>query len=119
MPTRSLSSSVMKWPDANDIDMAIRRWAQEIIKLRPEILQIGYFASYARKDWGVGRDCDIIIIVKNTRESFERRPRFYNPESLPVPTDVLVYTQEEREKVRQNNFGKKICSETAWVYIRH
>jgi len=119
MPTRSLSSSVMKWPDANDIDMAIRRWAQEIIKLRPEILQIGYFGSYARKDWGVGRDCDIIIIVKNTRESFERRPRFYNPESLPVPTDVLVYTQEEREKVRQNNFGKKICSETAWVYIRH
>src|SRR3989337_3021023 len=37
MPVRSLSSSVLTWPDARTVDQAVRRWAgrQKIVSLSP------------------------------------------------------------------------------------
>jgi len=64
MPVRSLSSSVLRWPDRLAVDQAVRAWAKEKAEERKEILQIGYFGSYARGDWGVGSDLDIIIILE-------------------------------------------------------
>jgi predicted nucleotidyltransferase len=108
----------MKWPDADEIDRNIRTWAKKISEVHHEILRIGYFGSYARNEWGVGSDCDIVVIVKDTCEVFEKRARFYDVETLPVPADVLVYTKKEWEKIKQEGFGKRICSETIWVFIR-
>lgn len=54
MPVRSLSSSVLRWPDAEVVDRAVRHWAQEIAHKRPGIIRIGYFGSYASGDWGWG-----------------------------------------------------------------
>jgi len=116
MPVRSLHSSVMKWPDAEQIDRAISSWAQTIVEERNEILRIGYFGSYVRNDRGVGSDCDIVVIVSSAEESFEKCTRFYNTEVFPVPCDVFVYTMEEWEKMKQNRFGKRICSEIVWVF---
>ena len=64
MPVRLLSSSVLKWPDAQTVDKAVRRWAEDIHQNRKDVLRIGYFGSYARGDWGVGSDLDLIIILK-------------------------------------------------------
>ena len=67
MPVRSLNSSVLKWPDAKTVDAAARRWAEKIAQDKKYVLKIGYFGSYARGDWGVGSDLDLIIIVENNR----------------------------------------------------
>lgn len=117
MPVRSLSSSVLKWPDKEAVDSAVRRWAQRMAVERKDILQIGYFGSYARGNWGVGSDLDLIIIVESSSEPMERRAVKWDTTDLPVPADLLVYTEDEWQKMRlQGRFGRTVMREAVWVY---
>ena len=116
MPVRSLSSSVLKWPDAREVDEAVRRWVDRVVMIHPEVVRVGYFGSYARGDWGVGSDLDLIIIVDRSDEPFERRAR-WDATKLPVPTDVLVYTQDEWEDLSQRGrFYERVMHEAVWMY---
>ncbi|MDO8665500.1 MAG: nucleotidyltransferase domain-containing protein [Gemmatimonadales bacterium] len=58
-----------------------------------------YFGSYARGDWGVGSDLDVVMIVDDSPEPFERRAARWDATRLPVPADVLVYTRAEWERL--------------------
>ncbi len=71
MPVRSLNSSVLKWPDKETVDFAVRCWAERMARVRKDVLQIGYFGSYARGDWGVGSDLDLIVIIESSSEPVE------------------------------------------------
>lgn len=118
MPVRSLHSSVLKWPDARAVDEAARHWARRAAQLRRDVVQIGYFGSYARGDWGVGSDLDLIIIVDRSDLPFERRAADWNATGLPVPADVLVYTQEEWQSLdRRARFHQMLQREAIWVYV--
>ncbi len=116
MPVRSLDSSVLKWPDAKTVDTALRRWAEKAVQNRRDILKIGYFGSYARGDWGVGSDLDVIIILESSELPFERRLIEWNVTELPVPVDVMVYTKEEWQSLRKGRFYKTVMQEAVWVY---
>lgn len=118
MPVRSLSSSVLTWPDARTVDRAVRRWAKRAVAVHPEVLRIGYFGSYARGDWGVGSDLDVLIIVDRSDERFERRAARWDITRLPVPTDVLVYTEDEWRDLRQRGrFYERVMQEAIWVFL--
>ncbi len=117
MPVRSLSSSVLKWPDKEAVDFAVRRWAERMVRAREDILQIGYFGSYARGDWGVGSDLDLIVIIESSSKPMERRAAEWDTTELPVSADLLVYTKDEWEKMRlQGRFGRTVMREAVWVY---
>ena len=120
MPVRSLSSPVLRWPDAQAVDEAVRRWARKIAAKRPEILRIGYFGSYARGNWGVGSDLDLIIVVDRAEQPFERRATQWDLTELPVPADALVYTVEEWERLssQKGRFALMLNKETIWIYGR-
>lgn len=120
MPVRSLNSSVLKWPDAEMVDRAVRSWAEKIVQSRKEILQIGYFGSYARGDWGVGSDLDLIVILESSDQPFEKRTLTWNTRELPVPVDLLVYTGEEWKKLGQEGrrFYQTVMKEAIWVYTK-
>ena len=115
MPVRSLTSSVFKWPEAAKVERAVRRWAARMGRERPEILRIGYFGSYARGDWGVGSDLDLIIIVATSDMPFESRGSAWDTREIPVPTDVLVYTQKEWEHLEGGSFFQKLAHEVVWI----
>ena len=75
------------------------------------------YGSYARGDWGVGSDLDLIIIVEKSDLPFETRSRDWNVTELPVPTDVLVYTPEEWQALRQQKrFYQTLRDEAVWIY---
>jgi predicted nucleotidyltransferase len=95
MPVRPLSSAVLVWPDAKVVDEAARRWAEDLRRAEASVVAVGYFGSYARGDWGVGSDLDVVIVVDNSPEPFERRAARFDATGLPVPVDLLVYTREE------------------------
>ncbi len=118
MPVRSLSSSVLKWPDAAEVDRAVRRWATELGRRHPEVLRIGYFGSYARGDWGPGSDLDLIVVVRAAGEPFERRAAQWDATRLPVPADLVVYTADEWEALSQEGrrFYRTVRQEAVWVY---
>jgi hypothetical protein len=119
MPVRSLNSSVLKWPDADTVDRAVREWAAEVGHKRSEVLQIGYFGSYARGNWGVGSDLDLLIIVESSGSPFERRGLDWDVTGLPVPADVLVYTKHEWEAFgNRGRFYSAAMREGVWVYIK-
>ena len=85
MPVRSLSSSVMRWPDARVVDKGVRGWAQEAIRQHEGVLWLGYFGSYARGDWGPGSDLDLVVVIERSDLPFQRRPVEWDTTGLPVP----------------------------------
>lgn len=97
MPVRSSSSSVLRWPDASEVDRAVRAWALQAARGREDVVRIGYFGSYARGDWGPGSDVDLVVIVKRSPRPFWARALEWDATSLPVPADLLVYTEAEWE----------------------
>lgn len=119
MPVRSLNSSVLKWPDAREVDRAVRKWAEEIARKDSGVVCIGYFGSYARGEWGVGSDLDIIMVIERSDLPPTQRAGKWDTTDLPVPADLLVYTLEEwREVARRGRFGRMLRTETVWVYQR-
>ena len=107
MPVRSLNSSVLKWPSRKAVDRAIRSWTAEQVAGKPDLIRLGYFGSYARGDWGVGSDLDLIAIVKETSQPFERRALQWDLMGLPVPAEIIVYTLVGMG--RSSTEGHQIC----------
>lgn len=119
MRVRSLNSSVVKWPDAQTVERALREWAQELAQRHPEVLRVGYIGSYARGDWGVGSDVDVLLIVAQADLPFEQRAAAWDAHSLPVPADLLVYTLDEWQNLpRDRRFVQVVEREARWVFER-
>jgi predicted nucleotidyltransferase len=117
MPVRSSSSSVLVWPDATAVDRAARRWASRLAQERPGVRRIGYFGSYARGDWGPGSDLDMLVVVDRADEPFARRAARWDTTDLPVPVDLLVYTEAEwRARDRASRFVRTIERDTVWLH---
>ena len=114
MPVRSLNSSVLKWPDRPTIDSALRDWVAQLIRSRREVLRVGYFGSYARDDWGVGSDLDLVIVVNSSSQPFVRRSAEYDATTLPVPADVLVYTEDEWRSMNAQS-ARPLEREIIWI----
>jgi len=98
----------------------VHAWAQAAGKVRPEVLRLGYFGSYARGDWGVGSDLDVVVLVDRTDLSFTDRSAAWDLLDLPVPAQALVYTSEEWQSMAREagRFYRTLLRETKWVYQR-
>lgn len=117
MPVRSLNSSVLVWPTRTEVDNAVREWADRVAAAKPELRRLGYFGSYARGDWGVGSDLDVIAIVTAASERRDRRAIDWDLTGLPVPTELLVYTIDEWRELEtsRGRFASMLLTETVWV----
>jgi predicted nucleotidyltransferase len=113
-----LSSSVLVWPDRDAVDRAVRRWAGSQAAGHPELRRLGYFGSYARGDWGVGSDLDLVAIVGESALLFDRRAAAWDLAELPVPAELLVYTEAEWQRLvaQGGRFARTLQTETVWVY---
>jgi predicted nucleotidyltransferase len=110
---------VLVWPDAEAVRGALTRWTAEAVRRRPDVLRIGYFGSYARGDWGVGSDVDVIVVLDRSDLPFERRGVEWDTSALPVPTDILVYTGGEWEAMRASRrFSDVTAREVIWLFSR-
>lgn len=118
MPVKSLNSSVLKWPDKDAVDHAAKTWAAREAERRPQLKRLGYFGSYARGDWGVGSDLDLVAVVSESSAPFETRSRDWDLNRLPVPADIVVYTASEWNAMEQEGgrFIRMLQRETVWVF---
>ena len=118
MPVRSLNSSVLKWPNRAQIEAALKDWVSIAIKSHPQTLRLGYFGSYARGDWGVGSDLDLIAVVSDSKTSFDQRALSWDLSQLPLPAELLIYTEQEwlRMQQEQGKFAQTLAEETTWIY---
>ena len=120
MPVTSSSSSVKRWPATEAVLRGLRDWADAEAASRPELEALGYFGSYARGDEGFGSDLDVVAVVAESALARAERPCGWKTEALPVPTDLLVYTVDEWESLRQDGsrFARTLASETVWLVDR-
>lgn len=118
MPARSLSSSVFTWPDKSSVVSALSDWADGVATTRPDLVRVGYFGSYARGDWGVGSDLDAVLVVRESATPFLRRAAEWDLTRLPVPADVLVYTENEWRALAESGsrFARVARGEVVCVY---
>lgn len=115
MPVRSLNSCVLIWPNREQVLQALQEWAEKAKAQDPKLLRVGYFGSYARGDWGVGSDLDVILILTQSDLPFERRAAEFDLTTLPVPVDVLVYTAAEWQQLTARHGRKPWWQEMRWV----
>ncbi len=72
---------------------------------------------YARGDWGVGSDLDVILIVKDAESPFMQGGLAWDLTGLPVPVDLVVYTILEWEEMvkRGDHFSQVVEAEAVWL----
>lgn len=118
MPVRSLASSVFRWPNKQRVDRAVRAWAQGEAARRQNLVRAGYFGSYARGDWGVGSDLDVVVVITHSSKPPDRRALEWDLSDLPVSADLIVYTEQEWNQLQQagTRFARTLAEETVWVY---
>jgi len=117
MPVRSLNSSVLIWPQRRAVEAAVRELAARLAKAHPELTRVGVFGSYARGDWGVGSDVDLIAIVRHSARPFAERPLDFDLSGLPLPADLMVYTEDEWQAMQKasNPFARMVAETALWV----
>lgn len=117
MPVRSSTSSVLVWPDPERVDRAAREWARREALQHPELVRLGYFGSYASGNWGVSSDLDLVAVVRTSAQPFERRALSWNLSPLPVPAEILVYTEDEWSRLQGEGgrLARVFSDETVWL----
>ena len=118
MPVRSLSSPVLKWPDRDTVLEAVSSWSKEAAEAHPEVEALALYGSYARGDWGVGSDVDLLALVSSSDTLFERRSLAWDLGSLPVPGQLVIYTREEWEGLRERGARIVRTVEDEGIWLR-
>ena len=62
MPVRSLTQSLLRWPEPEQVLSQVRLWAAQVAADHPGLERVGLFGSYGRGDAGVGSDLDLLLI---------------------------------------------------------
>jgi hypothetical protein len=62
MPVRSLTQSLLRWPEPELILAQVAAWAAAVAADHPGLVRVGVFGSYGRGDAGVGSDLDLLLI---------------------------------------------------------
>jgi predicted nucleotidyltransferase len=109
---------VLRWPNRAEVLAAVAKWARELEL--PGLVAVGVFGSYARGDWGVGSDVDLVVIVDRSERPPIERPVDLPLEKLPVPAEAIVYTREEWKRLPTTNphFAAVLQREVVWVLGR-
>jgi predicted nucleotidyltransferase len=65
MPVRSLTQSLLRWPEPEQVLNQVRLWAVQVAAEHPGLERVGLFGSYGRGDAGVGSDLDLLLFLQS------------------------------------------------------
>jgi predicted nucleotidyltransferase len=84
--------------------------------LSGRVEKISLFGSYARGRSDIFTDLDILIVMNSEKSFVDRLNEIYSLLALPVDADILCYTPEEVERLKNKGFLKKILAEEVVLY---
>jgi hypothetical protein len=89
----------------------------EIIKqkLGNKVYRISLLDSFPQRA-DLFSDLDILIVMKNDKDFVERTKEIYSTLSLPVYADIVCYTPEGFEKMKESPFMKRALEKEIVLY---
>ena len=120
MPVRSLTQSLLRWPESDLVLSQVERWAAQVAAEPPCLKRLGVFGSYGRGDAGVGSDLDLVLIDREARGPQHRRLLACPLEALPLSCDALVLTPHEHRELLASGsaMAKALQRDCRWLWTR-
>ncbi len=117
MRARSCDGRVLVWPADHEVLSALRAWASDAGRADPRIESITLIGSYARGDWGVGSDADVVVVRSGGQARGDWVPW---PDEVPVPCDLIVLTPQRMAELQQGRrrYAQVIEAEGVTLYQR-
>ena len=115
-----LRSAGPAFRDRNEILGLAREAAARMGAACPEVEQGVLFGSFARNDYGVHSDLDLLVILDRTEKSVFQRLDEYLPWAPAYPTDILPLTRFEVQSrlERSDPFLRRALNEGITLYSR-
>lgn len=89
---------------------------QKIVEeLSGKVERISIFGSYTKRA-DLFTDLDVLILMRTKKSFIERVKEIYSLLALPVDVDILCYTPEEFEKMKEKAFFRKILEQEVVLY---
>ena len=86
----------------DDVLGELRRSVERFMRTHPEVKRVLLFGSYARGDFGLRSDADVLLVLSSSRHAryFDRIPDFSEFFlDMSVPVDIFPYTEAEVERM--------------------
>lgn len=103
MRRQSLVSVRIRSADREAIAQAVTCLATRLRAEHPEIERVIWFGSWVAGRPTPGSDVDLCLIVSSSGKALRERATDYLPIGFPVGIDLVVYTQEELNRLRETS----------------
>ncbi len=120
MPVRSLTQSVLRWPEPEQVMRQVEAWAIQQGERVPSLQRVAVFGSYGRGQAGVGSDLDLLLIDGSARGPQHQRLMYWPLERLPLSCDALVLTPVEHQALMAagSRFAGELQRDVRWLWSR-
>lgn len=120
MPVRSLTPSLLRWPEPEQILNQVRLWAAQVAAEHPGLQRVALFGSYGRGDAGVGSDLDLLLIDTGSSGPQHQRLLAWPLAELPLSCDALVLTPTEHAELLASGsaMAAALQRDSRWLWHR-
>jgi len=118
MPVRSLTQSLLRWPEPEQVLSQVAEWAEQIACEHPGLQRVGVFGSYGRGDAGVGSDLDLLLIDSQAQGPQHQRLLAWPLAELPLSCDALVLTPAEHGELLASGsaMAAALARDSRWLW---
>ncbi|MEM3486396.1 MAG: nucleotidyltransferase domain-containing protein [Candidatus Methanomethyliaceae archaeon] len=89
---------------------------REVLSSLPEVEQITLLSSYAQGRRDLLTDLDVLVVMHTNLPFLERQRFLYQRLALPVDADILCYTSEEFEALKDGPFWTNALKQVVVLY---
>ena len=118
MPVRSLTQSVLRWPEPELVLRQVTDWAGRMAAEHRGLERVGVFGSYGRGESGVGSDLDLLLIDSQAAGPQRQRLLVWPLAELPLSCDALVLTPAEHADLLANGsaMAAALARDNRWLW---
>lgn len=120
MPVRSLTQSLLRWPEPELVLCQVKTWAERMALDHAGLERLGVFGSYGRGDAGVGSDLDLLVLDSQATGPQQQRLLAWPLAELPLSCDALVLTPAEHDELMacESAMATALKSDCRWLWQR-
>lgn len=97
---------------------AVQRLVKTLSAL-DQVERVSLFGSYARGREDLFTDLDVLVVMRTEEPFIQRVKRLYGLLALPVDMDLVCYTPQEFEEMKDRPFLKRILAEEVLLYEKN